>query len=98
METLKRHLLFSGQEGLQELKKFSICFEEKIYTTTTNQMLSMEIRSQNAMPTVPMDPAGWNSTLEGIRQIFAEQFYNEKLVTDVLKNGVKEWLRVQRSC
>ncbi|XP_011015517.1 PREDICTED: mediator of RNA polymerase II transcription subunit 15a-like isoform X3 [Populus euphratica] len=57
METLKRHLLFSGQEGLQELKKFSIRFEEKIYITATNQMLSMEIRSQNAMPTAPMDPA-----------------------------------------
>jgi hypothetical protein len=28
------------------------------------------------------------------RPIFAEQFYNEKLVTDVLKTGVKEWLRV----
>ncbi|KAI5593694.1 hypothetical protein BDE02_03G029200 [Populus trichocarpa] len=26
METLKRHLLFSGQEGLQELKKFAIRF------------------------------------------------------------------------
>ena len=26
--------------------------------------------------------------------IFAEQFYNEKLVTDVLKTGVEEWLRV----
>jgi UDP:flavonoid glycosyltransferase YjiC (YdhE family) len=49
---------------------------------------------------------GWNSTLEGITAgkpmvtwpIFAEQFYNEKLVTDVLKTGVgvgvKEWLRV----
>jgi len=31
----------------------------------------------------------WNSTLEGIRPIFAEQFYNEKLVTNVLKTGVK---------
>ena len=28
------------------------------------------------------------------RPIFAAQFYNEKLVTDVLKTGVKEWLRV----
>ncbi|KAI9402655.1 hypothetical protein POPTR_001G303000v4 [Populus trichocarpa] len=49
---------------------------------------------------------GWNSTLEGITAgkpmvtwpIFAEQFYNEKLVTDVLKTGVgvgvKEWFRV----
>jgi hypothetical protein len=39
---------------------------------------------------------GWNSTLEGIRPIFAEQFYNEKLVTDVLKVGaVVEYIIAQ---
>jgi PAX-interacting protein 1 len=38
METLKRHLLFSGQEGLQELKKVAVRFEEKIYTAATNQV------------------------------------------------------------
>eukprot|EP00258_Populus_trichocarpa_P037760 XP_024453779.1 mediator of RNA polymerase II transcription subunit 15a isoform X4 [Populus trichocarpa] len=37
METLKRHLPFSGQEGLQELKKIAVRFEEKIYTAATNQ-------------------------------------------------------------
>ncbi|KAL8097153.1 scopoletin glucosyltransferase-like [Apium graveolens] len=47
---------------------------------------------------------GWNSTLEGIAAgvpmvtwpLFAEQFYNEKLITDVLQIGVavgaKEWV------
>jgi len=40
METLKRYLLFSGQEGLQELKKFAIRFEEKIYTTAINQVFA----------------------------------------------------------
>ncbi|KAL8097152.1 scopoletin glucosyltransferase-like [Apium graveolens] len=47
---------------------------------------------------------GWNSTLEGIAAgvpmvtwpLFAEQFYNEKLITDVLRIGVavgaKEWV------
>ncbi|XP_019177234.1 PREDICTED: mediator of RNA polymerase II transcription subunit 15a-like isoform X3 [Ipomoea nil] len=59
METLKRHLPFSGPEGLQELKKIAVRFEEKIYTAATNQsdylrkislkMLSMETKSQNPM-------------------------------------------------
>lgn len=38
METLKRHLPFSGQEGLQELKQIAIRFEEKIYSAATNQV------------------------------------------------------------
>ncbi|KAK6916418.1 UDP-glucuronosyl/UDP-glucosyltransferase [Dillenia turbinata] len=50
---------------------------------------------------------GWNSTLEGISAglpmvtwpVFAEQFFNEKLVTDVLRNGVgvgaKQWVRLE---
>ncbi|CAI9786298.1 unnamed protein product [Fraxinus pennsylvanica] len=49
---------------------------------------------------------GWNSTLEGVCSgvpmvtwpIFAEQFFNEKLVTDVLRIGVsvgnKQWKRM----
>ncbi|KAK4258765.1 hypothetical protein QN277_005176 [Acacia crassicarpa] len=49
---------------------------------------------------------GWNSTLESICEgvpmvtwpVYAEQFYNEKLVTEVLKIGVpvgvKKWMRM----
>jgi hypothetical protein len=49
---------------------------------------------------------GWNSALEGISAglpmvtwpVFAEQFYNEKLITDVLKIGVgvgvQQWVRL----
>ncbi|CAK7356973.1 unnamed protein product [Dovyalis caffra] len=61
METLKRHLPFSGQEGLQELKKIAVRFEEKIYAAATSQsdylrkislkMLTMETKSQpNSLP------------------------------------------------
>ncbi|KAL9405458.1 hypothetical protein Peur_002430 [Populus x canadensis] len=60
METLKRHLPFSGQEGLQELKKIAVRFEEKIYTAATSQsdylrkislkMLAMENKSQSTIP------------------------------------------------
>ncbi|GMP41039.1 hypothetical protein CsSME_00011272 [Camellia sinensis var. sinensis] len=59
MDTLKRHLPFSGQEGLQELKKIAVRFEEKIYTAATSQsdylrkislkMLTMENKSQNTI-------------------------------------------------
>ncbi|KAJ6704454.1 MEDIATOR OF RNA polymerase II TRANSCRIPTION SUBUNIT 15A-RELATED [Salix viminalis] len=56
MYSLKRHLPFSGQEGLQEHRKIAARFEEKIYTAATNQydylrkislrMLLMELKSQ----------------------------------------------------
>ncbi|XP_068310904.1 mediator of RNA polymerase II transcription subunit 15a-like isoform X1 [Pyrus communis] len=58
MDTLKRHLPFSGQDGLQELSKIAVRFEEKIYTAATSQsdylrkislkMLTMETKSQNS--------------------------------------------------
>ncbi|KAM7268228.1 hypothetical protein ACFE04_010394 [Oxalis oulophora] len=64
METLKRHTPFSGQEGLNELRKVAVRFEEKIYTAATSQsdylrkiclkMLMLETKSQtngNAVPT-----------------------------------------------
>ncbi|CAN6559069.1 unnamed protein product [Malus baccata var. baccata] len=59
MDTLKRHLPFSGQDGLQELSKIAVRFEEKIYTAATSQsdylrkislkMLTMETKYQNSM-------------------------------------------------
>ncbi|BFG33581.1 hypothetical protein CerSpe_198550 [Prunus speciosa] len=58
-DTLKRHLPFSGQEGLQEIVKIAVRFEEKIYIAATSQsdylrkislkMLTMETKSQHRM-------------------------------------------------
>ncbi|KAK6945578.1 Mediator complex subunit 15, KIX domain [Dillenia turbinata] len=39
MDTLKRHLPFSVNEGLHELKKIAVRFEEKIYTAATSQAI-----------------------------------------------------------
>lgn len=39
MDTLKRHLPFSGQEGLNELRKIAVRFEEKIFTAATSQVI-----------------------------------------------------------
>ncbi|KAE7997281.1 hypothetical protein FH972_001928 [Carpinus fangiana] len=69
MDTLKRHLPVSGQEGLHELKKIAIRFEEKIYTAATSQsdylrkislkMLTMETKSQNPIASsLPSNAAG----------------------------------------
>ncbi|GJN15405.1 hypothetical protein PR202_gb02318 [Eleusine coracana subsp. coracana] len=57
METLKKHLPVSVPEGLSELQKIAVRFEEKIYTAATNQsdylrkislkMLSMESQTKS---------------------------------------------------
>ncbi|XP_022860704.1 mediator of RNA polymerase II transcription subunit 15a-like isoform X4 [Olea europaea var. sylvestris] len=36
-ETLKRHLPFSGEEGLREIKKIAIRFEEKTFASAISQ-------------------------------------------------------------
>ncbi|KAK8967350.1 Mediator of RNA polymerase II transcription subunit 15a [Platanthera guangdongensis] len=56
MDTLKRHLPVVGPEGIGELKKIALRFEEKIYSAAVNQsdylrrismkMLSMETKTQ----------------------------------------------------
>ncbi|CAI9786300.1 unnamed protein product [Fraxinus pennsylvanica] len=65
------------------------------------QLLILENKAIGAFVT----HCGWNSTLEGVCSgvpmvtwpVFAEQFYNEKLVTEVLRIGVsvgsKQWKR-----
>ncbi|CAN6468118.1 unnamed protein product [Victoria cruziana] len=60
METLKKHLPISGPEGVAELNKIAVRFEEKIYTAATSQpdylrkislkMLTMESKSTTANP------------------------------------------------
>ncbi|KAJ0936769.1 putative coactivator CBP, KIX domain superfamily, mediator complex subunit 15, KIX [Helianthus annuus] len=37
METLKRHVPFDGPEGLQELMKMAMKFEQRMYTLCTSQ-------------------------------------------------------------
>ncbi|XP_054818426.1 mediator of RNA polymerase II transcription subunit 15a-like isoform X1 [Prosopis cineraria] len=69
METLKRHLPCSGEEGIRELRMIAQRFEEKIYTAATSQpdylrkislkMLTMENKSQNNINNpMPSNPGG----------------------------------------
>lgn len=37
-ETLMRHLPFSGEGGLQEIKKIAVRFEEKVYDSATSEV------------------------------------------------------------
>ncbi|XBI38117.1 hypothetical protein VPH35_123250 [Triticum aestivum] len=75
METLKKHLPVSVPEGLNELQKIAVRFEEKIYTAATNQsdylrkislkMLSMETKTQQAPGNVQVIP---NQNNSGVNQ------------------------------
>uniref|UniRef100_A0A0D9XB03 Uncharacterized protein n=1 Tax=Leersia perrieri TaxID=77586 RepID=A0A0D9XB03_9ORYZ len=72
METLKKHLPVSVPEGLNELQKIAVRFEEKIYTAATSQsdylrkislkMLSMETKTNqnpgNAQVIQNQNPTG----------------------------------------
>ncbi|KAL9666543.1 hypothetical protein QQ045_000877 [Rhodiola kirilowii] len=59
LETLKKHLPYSGQDGLLELKNMAVRFEDKTYSAATSQsdylrkislkMLTMETKSQNTI-------------------------------------------------
>ncbi|XP_058084938.1 mediator of RNA polymerase II transcription subunit 15a-like isoform X2 [Magnolia sinica] len=72
METLKKHLPVSVPEGLVELQKIAVRFEEKIYTAAMSQsdylrkiamkLLTMEIKSQpaGAINSLPSNSAGGN--------------------------------------
>ncbi|KAI3756099.1 hypothetical protein L1987_55912 [Smallanthus sonchifolius] len=72
LDTLKRHLPFSGYERLQELKKIAERVEQEIYTAATSHseysqkiclhMLTMETRLQNHMP----DSMRSNSAANGV--------------------------------
>ncbi|XP_023529244.1 mediator of RNA polymerase II transcription subunit 15a-like isoform X3 [Cucurbita pepo subsp. pepo] len=86
METLKRHLPVSGHEGLSELRKIAVRFEEKIYTAATSQsdylrkislkMLTMETKSQTtALPSNSMVPT--NKPLDSTSQSMQSQVLNQ---------------------
>ncbi|CAM8980178.1 unnamed protein product [Rhodiola kirilowii] len=59
LETLKKHLPYSGQDGLLELKNMAVRYEDKTYSAATSQsdylrkislkMLTMETKSQNTI-------------------------------------------------
>ncbi|XP_021752565.1 mediator of RNA polymerase II transcription subunit 15a-like [Chenopodium quinoa] len=83
LETLKRHLPYSGQEGLQELKQIAVRFEEKIYNAATSQsdylrkislkMLTMEARSHNSVPNASPSNSSSRNPLEDLSIDEAEQ-------------------------
>ncbi|KAF3972816.1 hypothetical protein CMV_003701 [Castanea mollissima] len=85
METLKRHLPVSGQQGLHELRKIAIRFEEKIYTAATSQsdylrkialkMLTMEPKPQNPIGNaLPSNSAG--NTNQSRQQMLSQNIQN----------------------
>ncbi|XP_059457788.1 mediator of RNA polymerase II transcription subunit 15a-like isoform X2 [Corylus avellana] len=68
MDTLKRHLPVSGQEGLHELKKIAIRFEEKIYTAATSQSLVQSHIQQQQPQQNLLQPKQLQSSQQSVMQ------------------------------
>ncbi|KAL1221040.1 Mediator of RNA polymerase II transcription subunit 15a [Cardamine amara subsp. amara] len=72
METLKKHVPYSGQEGIEELRRIAVSFEEMIFNTAINQtdylrkisleMLSIETTVRNAADSSTSIPDAYDST------------------------------------
>ncbi|KAH6796151.1 hypothetical protein C2S51_037137, partial [Perilla frutescens var. frutescens] len=90
VETLKRHVPFSGEEGLQELKKIAQRFEETTYNSATSQsdylrkislkMLTMETQSHN-----PQDPAS-----QSMQSQLQQQFLSLNIQNNIPSTGVPD--------
>ncbi|XP_054780522.1 mediator of RNA polymerase II transcription subunit 15a-like [Prosopis cineraria] len=75
LETLRRHLPVSGQDGLDELRKIAARFEEKIYDAATSQpdylrkislkMLTMEAKGQNTIANPNPMPSNFGDNRDG---------------------------------
>ncbi|CAN6559055.1 unnamed protein product [Malus baccata var. baccata] len=75
IETMKRHIPFDGPEGLREIERIAVTFEENIYVGASSQsdylrkislkMLTMETKSQTAVSHASLDPGvDWRSQLQ----------------------------------
>ncbi|KAJ3693119.1 hypothetical protein LUZ60_012214 [Juncus effusus] len=77
METLKRHLPVPVPEGLNELQKIAVRFEEKIYSAATSQpdylrkislkMLSMETKTQGPQINPASNPNLQNPNIQNLQ-------------------------------
>ncbi|XP_054781399.1 mediator of RNA polymerase II transcription subunit 15a-like [Prosopis cineraria] len=75
LETLRRHLPVSGQDGLDELRKIAARFEEKVYNAATSQsdyrrkislkMLTMEAKCQNTIANPHPMPSNFGDNRDG---------------------------------
>ncbi|KAL9244931.1 hypothetical protein vseg_018645 [Gypsophila vaccaria] len=107
LESSGTNFIWAVRNGGKNEEWLPLGFEERtkgrglIIRGWAPQVLILEHEAVGAFVT----HCGWNSSLEGISAgvpmvtwpIFAEQFYNEKLVTDILRTGVsvgaKKWSR-----
>jgi hypothetical protein len=73
METLKKHLPVSVSEGLSELQKIAVRFEEKIYTAATSQVhLPIGGRGRGFISVVK---TGWVCTTVKCRSCAIQEIY-----------------------
>ncbi|XP_042430284.1 mediator of RNA polymerase II transcription subunit 15a-like [Zingiber officinale] len=75
MDTLKRHLPISDSNGLNELQKIAIRFEEKIYTAAADQSDYLKRISQKmlSMEKKPQHPGGSGQINHSINQNHVDQ-------------------------
>ncbi|XP_042426453.1 mediator of RNA polymerase II transcription subunit 15a-like isoform X2 [Zingiber officinale] len=85
MDTLKRHLPISDSNGLNELQKIAIRFEEKIYTAAADQSDYLKRISQKmlSMEKKPQHPGGSGQINHSINQNHVDQGPSQSTISSV---------------
>eukprot|EP01018_Ginkgo_biloba_P012217 Gb_25435 [translate_table: standard] len=98
MDTLQRHMPPTGPDGMSELKKIAVRFEEKIFSAAANQqdylrkislkMLSLETKAHASAPTslVPTSAGGNQKSLDPATLMIQSQIRNS---AQGLTNGLQ---------
>ncbi|XP_060669766.1 mediator of RNA polymerase II transcription subunit 15a-like isoform X2 [Ziziphus jujuba] len=72
IDTLKKHLRYSGQEGLHELEKIAVRFEEKIYNAAISQQQQQReqqvMAQQSNLSNMHQQQLGPQSSVTGLQQ------------------------------
>ncbi|MCL7043443.1 hypothetical protein MKW94_013153 [Papaver nudicaule] len=107
-ETLKKHLPFSGPDGLEEVRKIAVKFEEEMFTVATSQsdylrkislkMLAMETKSQanGVANSLPLNTAVGSQISLANQSLAQQPLLSQNMQSNIANPGIQRPMTLSR--